>query len=180
MGTAGREITHLRRLGMRLLIATVSCALIAGCGSSQQADQEPQDTTLDGISEALAECRHAYPDEIIQAVARAACVNKAIAPLRPLLRFPDCLTRKSRCESRSPGWSRTTNCRCSISSCKSPNCIKGCWRRKKAGFRPIHRCPPRNRPQPPCGENPIPLLARRWAGIRNVAIDWRMRCRGGD
>jgi hypothetical protein len=94
MGTAGREITHLRRLGMRLLIATVSCALIAGCGSSQQADQEPQDTTLDGISEALAECRHAYPDEIIQAVARAACVNKAIAPLRPLLRFPDLLDQE--------------------------------------------------------------------------------------
>jgi hypothetical protein len=29
---------------------------------------------------------------------------------------------------------------------------------------------------PRCGEHQIQLRARRWAGIRNVAIDWRMRC----
>ena len=79
---------------MRLLIAVVSCVLIAGCGSSRQADQEAPDSTLDDMTEALAGCRRAYPDEITQAVARAACVNRAIAPLRPLLRFPDLLDQE--------------------------------------------------------------------------------------
>ena len=94
MGNIGREIVSRRRQGMRLLIAVVSCVLIAGCGSSHLADQEAPDTTLDDINEALAECRRAYPDEITQAVARAACVNRAIAPLRPLLRFPDLLDQE--------------------------------------------------------------------------------------
>jgi hypothetical protein len=49
---------------------------------------------LDDMNEALAAWRRAYPDEITQAVARAACVNRAIAPLRPLLRFPDLLDQE--------------------------------------------------------------------------------------
>ena len=40
------------------------------------------------------ECRHVNPDEIAQAVARAACVNKAIEPLRAMLRFPDLLDQE--------------------------------------------------------------------------------------
>jgi hypothetical protein len=42
-------------------------------------------------NEALAECQHGYPDQIIQAVARAACVVKATEVMRPLLPFPELL-----------------------------------------------------------------------------------------
>jgi hypothetical protein len=95
MGTVNREMVYLRRQGMRLLMVTVACVLIAGCGSSHQADQqEAPDSTLDDMNEALAACRRTYPDEITQAVARGACVNRAIAPLRPLLRFPDLLDQE--------------------------------------------------------------------------------------
>jgi len=114
---------------MRLLIVIVACVLIAGCGSSHQAgQQEAPDSTLDGMNEALAECRRAYPDEITQAIERAACVNRAIAPLRPLLRFPDLLDQEIalRKSLAAQVRSRTTNCRCLIGSCKSPNCIKRC------------------------------------------------------
>ena len=41
------------------------------------------------------ECRHTYLDELTQAIARAACVNKAIEPLRPLLQFPDLFDQES-------------------------------------------------------------------------------------
>jgi hypothetical protein len=92
MGNVGRATIYLRRQGMRLLIALVSCVMITGCGSSRQ--QEAPDSTLDDMNEALAECRRAHPDEITQAVARAACVNRVIAPLRPLLRFPDLLDQE--------------------------------------------------------------------------------------
>ena len=68
----------------------LSCALLVGCGSSRQADQqEATDTTLNDVNNAITECRHANPDEIAQAVARAACVNKAIEPLRALREAPD-------------------------------------------------------------------------------------------
>ena len=93
MCTAGREIIYLGRQGMRLLIAMVSCVLIAGCGVSRQAD-EAADSTPSDLNDALAECRRAYPNEIAQAVERAACVNKALEPLRPLLRYPDLLDQE--------------------------------------------------------------------------------------
>jgi hypothetical protein len=58
----------------------------------RRADQQAvADTTLNDISNAITECRHANPDEIAQAVVRAACVNKAIEPLPALLQFPDLL-----------------------------------------------------------------------------------------
>jgi hypothetical protein len=80
---------------MRLLKVMLSCAVLAGCSSFRQADQqEAADTTLNDINNAVAECRHANPDEIAQAVARAACVNKAIEPLRAMLQFPDLLDRE--------------------------------------------------------------------------------------
>src|SRR6267378_3406296 len=47
------------------------------------------------LNDALAECRSGYPDQITQAVARAACVIKATQPLRPLLPFPDLLDREN-------------------------------------------------------------------------------------
>lgn len=56
---------------------------------------DPADTALRNANEALAQCRYAYPDEIIQAVARAACVNKATELLRVMLPFPDLLDQES-------------------------------------------------------------------------------------
>ena len=80
---------------MRLLVLAMLCALLAGCGISRQADQQEQEpSALSGINDALAECRHAYLDEITQAVMRAACLNKALEPLRSLLQFPDLLDQE--------------------------------------------------------------------------------------
>jgi hypothetical protein len=78
---------------MQLLTAMVSCALISGCGVSRQAD-EAADSTLNDVNNAIIECRRAYPNEIAQAVERAACVNKALEPLRPPLRYPDLLDQE--------------------------------------------------------------------------------------
>ncbi|WP_143278209.1 hypothetical protein [Bradyrhizobium sp. UFLA03-84] len=47
------------------------------------------------MSGALAECRNTFPDQITQAVARAACVIKATEPVRPLLPFPELLDREN-------------------------------------------------------------------------------------
>ena len=80
---------------MRLLKVMVCCALLAACGISRQADQqEAADTTLNDINDAITECRHANPDEMVQAVARAVCMNKAVEPLRALLQFPDLLDQE--------------------------------------------------------------------------------------
>jgi hypothetical protein len=43
----------------------------------------------------LAECRNGHPDQITQAVARAACMIKATEILRPLLPFPDLLDQEN-------------------------------------------------------------------------------------
>ena len=43
----------------------------------------------------VAVCRSGYPDQITQAVARAACIIKATEQLRPLLPFPDLLDREN-------------------------------------------------------------------------------------
>ena len=95
MCTASREIIYLGRQGMRLLIAVVSCALISGCGISRETEQkEAVDATPSDVNDSLAECRRAHPNEIAQAVERAACVNKALEPLRPLLRYPDLLDQE--------------------------------------------------------------------------------------
>jgi hypothetical protein len=81
---------------MRSLVVMALCAVLAGCGIYRQTDQqEAVDPALDSANEALAQCRDAYPDEIAQAVARAACVNKATELLRPLLLFPDLLDQEN-------------------------------------------------------------------------------------
>jgi len=81
---------------MRLLSILVYCAVLVGCGGSRQADQqEVAVPSVSDINNAIVECRRADPDEIAQAVARTACVNKAIAPLRALLQFPDLLDQET-------------------------------------------------------------------------------------
>jgi hypothetical protein len=81
---------------MRSLLVIAVCALLAGCAISRQVEEhEAVDPALDSANEALAQCRYAYPDEITQAVARAACVNKATELLRPLLLFPDFLDQEN-------------------------------------------------------------------------------------
>lgn len=48
------------------------------------------------LNDALAGCRNGYPDQITQAVARAACVITATELLRPLLPFPDLLDQENK------------------------------------------------------------------------------------
>src|SRR6266404_3039199 len=81
---------------MRLPIVMVLCALLTGCGMARQADQqEAAEEIPDGWKDALAECRHASPDQKAQAVARAACVIRATELLRPMLPFPDLLDQEN-------------------------------------------------------------------------------------
>jgi hypothetical protein len=53
------------------------------------------DPAASSAKDALAQCRYAYPDEITNAVARAACVIKATELLRPILQFPDLLDQEN-------------------------------------------------------------------------------------
>ena len=81
---------------MRSPVVVAVCVLLAGCGINRLADQlEAGDPTPVNFNDALAECRHAYPDQITQAVARAACVVKATELLRPALPFPDLLDQEN-------------------------------------------------------------------------------------
>ncbi len=85
----------LRGAWMRFLAAAL-CAVLAGCVSSRQVDEPAAlDPVLSSANEAFAQCRYAYPDEITQAVARAACVAKATELLRPTLPFPDLLDQEN-------------------------------------------------------------------------------------
>jgi hypothetical protein len=81
---------------MRLFLVMLLCALLAGCGTSRQADQQDaaEPAPFD-LNDALAECRHAYPDQMTQAVARAGCVIKATEQLRSVLPFPDLLDQEN-------------------------------------------------------------------------------------
>jgi hypothetical protein len=72
------------------------CAVVAGCGSHRQADQqEAVASEPDSVNENLAQCRNSYPDEIAQAVARAACINKATELLRTMVPFPDLINQEN-------------------------------------------------------------------------------------
>jgi len=68
---------------------------LAGCGISRQIEQDKAAPAPLNLNDALAECRNGYPDQITQAVARAACVIKATEQLRPLLPFPDLVDREN-------------------------------------------------------------------------------------
>jgi hypothetical protein len=47
------------------------------------------------LNAALAECRNNFPDQITQAVGRAACVIKATELVRPSLPFPELLDQEN-------------------------------------------------------------------------------------
>jgi hypothetical protein len=69
---------------------------LAGCSISRQIiEQDEAAPTPLNLNDALADCRNGYPDQITQAVARAACVIKAMEQLRPLLPFPELLDREN-------------------------------------------------------------------------------------
>ena len=69
--------------------------VLTGCGISRQVEQNEADPAPVNLNDALAECRNRYPDQLTQAVARAACVIKATEILRPLLPFPDLLDQEN-------------------------------------------------------------------------------------
>jgi hypothetical protein len=80
---------------MRSLLVVGLAAGLSGCGISRQIEQDEATPASLNLNGALAECRSLYPDQITQAVARAACVVKATEQLRPLLPFPDLLDREN-------------------------------------------------------------------------------------
>jgi hypothetical protein len=82
------------RRGIRQLTAALLFAVLANCGGSRQI-QDVAEATSDGWNEALSECRNTYTDQIAQAVARAACVNKATDLLRPALPYGDLLDQEN-------------------------------------------------------------------------------------
>ena len=69
--------------------------VLTGCGISRQVEQSEADPAPANLNDALAACRNGHPDQITQAVARAACVIKATEILRPLLPFPDLLDQEN-------------------------------------------------------------------------------------
>jgi len=81
---------------MRSQVVIALCVVLAGCGISRQAEQQAaEEPTPPSLNDALAECRHAHPDQITQAVARAGCVIKATQLLRANMPFPDLLDREN-------------------------------------------------------------------------------------
>ncbi len=92
----GRVAKQFIRRGAIRSIAVVGLAAgLAGCGISRQIEQDKAAPAPLNLNDALAECRNGYPDQITQAVARAACVIKATEQLRPLLPFPDLVDREN-------------------------------------------------------------------------------------
>lgn len=83
---------HARRLA-----ALPLCIMLSACGAVRQAVEEQADPVSSpaNLNVALAECRNAFPDQIVQAVARASCVIKATELVRPLLPFPGLLDREN-------------------------------------------------------------------------------------
>ena len=92
----GRVAKQFIRRGAIRSIAVVGLAAgLAGCGISRQIEQDEAAPAPLNLNDALAECRNGYPDQITQAVARAACVIKATEQRRPLLPFPDLVDREN-------------------------------------------------------------------------------------
>lgn len=81
---------------MRTLVALGFVAALTACGISREVvEQDGAEPAPLNLNQALAECRNRYPDQITQAVARAACVVKVTELLRPLLPFPELLDREN-------------------------------------------------------------------------------------
>ena len=90
--TTGR----LRRHGaLRTLMVSGLLAVLTGCGISRQIELGESDPVPANLNDGLAECRNFYPDQITQAVARAACIIKATEILRPMLPFPELLDQEN-------------------------------------------------------------------------------------
>src|SRR5260370_13973853 len=71
------------------------CAMLAACGVARQAVEEQADPAPANLNDALAECRNAFPDQIAEAVGRAACIIKATELVRPSLPFPELLDQEN-------------------------------------------------------------------------------------
>src|SRR5436189_5186455 len=71
------------------------CCLLGGCAISRQLDQEGGEASSLDLRGALAGCRHAYPDQITQAISRADCIVKATGIVRYELAFPDLLDQEN-------------------------------------------------------------------------------------
>jgi hypothetical protein len=77
-------------------LAVILFSLLAGCGGARQALQNASDDSTVSLTDALADCRNAFPDQITQAVRRADCIVKATELLvRPSLKFPELLDREN-------------------------------------------------------------------------------------
>jgi hypothetical protein len=85
----------LRTAAARFLTVATFCVVLAGCGTSRPPGQEEADVAPVSLNDALAECRYGYPDQVTQAVARAACIVKATELLRPVFPFPDLLDQEN-------------------------------------------------------------------------------------
>jgi hypothetical protein len=81
--------------GMRSLVVLAICMMLAACGAARQVVEEESDSPGPNLNNALAECRDAFPDQIVQAVQRAACVVKATELVRPVLPFPELLDQEN-------------------------------------------------------------------------------------
>src|SRR5258708_1114563 len=93
LARVGRQF--IRAGAMRSLVMLGFMVGLAGCGTSRLVEQDEATPAPFNLNDALTECRNGYPDQLTQAVARAACVIKATDPLRPLLPFPDLLDQEN-------------------------------------------------------------------------------------
>ena len=79
----------------RSWVIAAFCCLLGGCAISRQLDQESGEASSVDLRGAVAGCRHAYPDQITQAVVRADCIVKATGIVRSELPFPDLLDQEN-------------------------------------------------------------------------------------
>jgi hypothetical protein len=80
---------------MRPLVMLGLIASLAGCGTPGPVEQDEATPAAFNLNDALAQCRNTYPDQLTQAVARAACIIKATDQLRAFLPFPELLDREN-------------------------------------------------------------------------------------
>lgn len=85
-----------RTAGSVVLLA--SLGLLAGCGAARQISQDDtvDDVAPISLSDALANCRNGFPDQIVEAVPRAECIVKSTEnAVRPGLPYPELLDREN-------------------------------------------------------------------------------------
>ena len=95
-GVLVQTTRRLRRHGaLRTLMVSGLVVVLTGCGISRQIELGESDPVPANLNDGLAECRNFYPDQITQAVVRAACIIKATEILRPMLPFPELLDQEN-------------------------------------------------------------------------------------